>query len=199
MQLASLLLSVLAVTGGAAAGGVGAGLSTRLAGKFFRVRAPRPALIMMRLLGAGAGGLAVWLWVFGTGGGGWGAGGGSVFGGKGAGEGEKTFIATTKSRQAVPSATTTAASDTLRVIMLGGERVKDQRFYRIEGEAEPKTFVELKQDIKARQQAAKLKTIEIVVYEDSVARDHPTVRDLSDWAGQNGMAAILALRVGDAP
>lgn len=201
MHLDSLVLSVLAVAGGAAAGAAGAGMSTRLAGRYFATRVPRPALLLSRLLGGGAAGLAVWLWVFGTGGNGWGpGGGGALFGGKGAGDEGKSEQISTTGREPLVRSTAPANSDTLRVIMLGGERVKDGRFYQVEGESKPKTFAELKEDIKAKQRAGRLRTIEIVIYEDSVARNHPSVRELSDWASENSIPTIIPdSREGNAP
>ena len=200
--MTSLLINLLAVAGGAAAGAAGTDVSARVAGRFFALRrVPRPALYVLRALGAGAVGLAVWMWVFGTGAGGWGpGGGGSVFGGKGAGDAGNQPVGVTSKQPVTAQPAASSQGDRMTVIMLGGDRVKDQRFYRVEGEREAKTLDELKDEIKTRQKSGKLKTIEILVYEDSVARNHATVRELNDWAWQNGLTAIIPpSRAGNAP
>src|SRR5262245_7662100 len=68
-DIGMLLLKWLAVIGGAALGGLLSGLLLQLLGRALFHRAiPKPALKLVRLLGAVALGLLVWFWVFGAGG-----------------------------------------------------------------------------------------------------------------------------------
>ena len=93
-------------------------------------------------------------------------------------------------------------SDALRVVMLGGDRVASQHFYLLEGDKEPRTLRDLQKAIQARQDEKdrpSLKSIEIVIYEDSVAQDHPAVRDLEKWARQNDLGVTLSKPRGTLP
>jgi hypothetical protein len=159
-------------------------------------------LVVVELLGGVALGWAVFLWVSGSGG--WGPGQGGLLGlGGGAGTGEKAK-ATVKGMEETPAKKEAPAQPaalptkpglgTLRIDMLGGARVKDERFYLLEGRPGPVTFDELRQAILDRQEAkgqALLQGIEIVIYENSVAQDHPAVRNLEKWAREHDLAVTL--------
>jgi hypothetical protein len=201
MDLGILVLKYLAVAGGAAVGGFGCGGLLRLLARMtVRHPVPRPMKLTVQLLGAVACALLVWKLAFGPGGSGWG--GGEGFGlGSGSGNGQATtskaeplFTPDTKRTPEPIPQPSPAAGEILRIEMLGGERVRQERFYLVEGDREPKTLAELRQTLKARQgDKAKppLKGIEIVIYENSVAQNHPAVRDLERWARQNDLAVTL--------
>ncbi len=202
LDLGLQILKLLAVVGGAAVGGVGSGW---LLGVFAKVVVHRPvpprASRVVKGLGAVALGWAVWLWVYGPGGSGWGLGGG--LGGLGSGGESGANMSTTAasrktpeaSKKEAPSVERVAGGETLRVEMLGGTRVHEERFYRLEGETEPRTLRELHQAITERAQQktrTPVKRLEIVIYANSVNKDHPAVRDLEKWARENDLTPILS-------
>jgi len=208
------ILKVLAVAGGAAVGWLGSGLLLRLLVRLSLHRStPRTVLIPVRALGALALGLAVSMWAFSSGGagpglGGWfgsGQGGGQPSVAKGE-PGPSTEAPATHDaappKPAAPEQPPASAEDTLRIKILGGAQVKAERFYRIEGETDPRTLTELRKAIQARRQEAgkpPLKGIVILVYSSSVARDHPAVRNLETWAKENGLSITFPSTNGAAP
>jgi hypothetical protein len=193
-EMLPLLVRLLAVAGGAAMGWLAIGFLVSLFRRFLGVSpVPRPPLLVARSLGAVAAGWVIWLWVFGHGGLGIGGPGGSGIGGApGSGKG---------TGQEQPRPTQPGSVDrahTLTVVMLGGHRVQDDRFYKILGENEPRTLSDLKEILKKRQ-ASDLRKIEIVIYEDSVAKNHPAVTGLQDWAEQHNLQVSKASLKGEAP
>src|SRR5579871_234553 len=105
-------------------------------------------------------------------------------------------------RPPVPEPPLAQASDTLRIEILGGARVKDERFYLLEGEKEPRTLTELRKIIQARRQEPDkppLRGIVILIYAASVARDHPAVKTLVKWAEGNGLSVTFPPPDGAAP
>jgi hypothetical protein len=200
MDLDLLLIKLLAVAGGAALGAGAIGAAIRiLAKRLGNRKVPGPVNLLLRGLAAMAVALGVWLWVFGLGGPGWlRGGGGSLFGrmgGQGDGAGPRAPAGRTE-KQADPTAA--AQKDSLRVIMLGGKRVADGRFYVLEG-GNAQDLRGTKQLVKERQRNSGVKGIEIIIYENSVARGHPAVRDLEDWAKQNDLQVSLSAVPGEAP
>ncbi len=188
------LVKLLAVVGGAALGALVVGLVLRFCGWWLGGgKAPRRLVWLLRALGGVAGGWLVWLMVMGPGGFGLLGGGGSLFGGRGTGQESgrqlpappthSTEPATTAPAPAVP-----AGAATVSVTMLGGKRVVGGRFYLLEGTPEPLTLDELKQAIKERRrQNPAIRVIEIKIYQDSVSSNHPAVKDLEQWAMDNGL------------
>jgi hypothetical protein len=88
---------------------------------------------------------------------------------------------------------------TLRVEMLGGDRVMEERFYLIEGEKEARNLADLRKAIRLRledKDKPALKSIELVIYENSVAPDHQAVRDLEKCARQNDLGVSLSKPAG---
>jgi hypothetical protein len=93
-----------------------------------------------------------------------------------------------------------AGPEVMRIEMLGGQRVQEQRFYVSEGQTAPQTLAELRQAIDDRQKRTPpLKGIEIVIYENSVARDHPAVRDLERWAREHDLAVTVSFPKREGP
>ena len=82
--------------------------------------------------------------------------------------------------------------------MLGGDRVREGRFYRVEGEQQARTLAELRDTIEALRQPdqAPLKGIELVIFPDSVAQDHPAVQEIEKWAKRNGLEVALTFPKG---
>lgn len=182
------LVKLLAVVGGFAVGALAVGLVIRLCGWWLGTdKAPRRLGIVVRVLGGVVGSWLVWLLVSGPAGSGLLGGGGSLFGerGKGAGSARDTSRQTEKATARETS--NAAGSHTISVVMLGGLRVVDSRFYQLEGTKEPMTFDELKKAIQERRDRdSALRIIEIKIYQNSVASNHPVVKDLEVWAMNHG-------------
>jgi hypothetical protein len=186
-------IRLLAVVGGAALGAGALGAAVRFVGKRLGAREgpPRRLFALVRLLAAVAAGWVVWLFVFGTGGprlggpGGFGSGGGT---GPPAAEGPAP----------APQRAAATRDQNLVVIMRGGDRLEDGRFYRVEGESAARTLGELKELIRKRQ-AEGLSEIEIRVYDTSVASGHAAVADLRDWADRHELRVTVQPFKGDAP
>lgn len=206
-NLGETVVKFLAVAGGAAVGALVFGGLVQLLGRMIAHRpVPRPALLIVRLLGAAATGLAVWLFVFGSGGGGLG-GGGWGFGGSG-GTGGETGTGTTgkdsppvSQRDKPPTTPAAQPEEVLRVEMLGGKRYKgDERFYLAEGENGPLQLFEVRKLIEQRRQKSSVKVIEIVIRnEGSVAESHPAVKLLKQLASDQELAVKVTTTPGEAP
>lgn len=145
--------------------------------------------------GAAIGGLIMWFAVGHSGGGGFGLGGGGTKD-KGPGDGavqkdskdhKDTKGETEKDRNVKPGETTAT------VIVLGGERVKEQRFY-VLGRDMPRTLKDLEAVLQEQKSKnAALKELEIVLYSNSVARDSEAVTELEEWARGHGLTTKLKL------
>ncbi|HLJ95769.1 MAG TPA: hypothetical protein VKU02_21515 [Gemmataceae bacterium] len=212
LDLGMQILKGLAVVGGAAVGWLGCGFLLRLIVWLSLQRStPRKVLVPIRALGGLTLGLAVWVWAFASGGRGPGLGGwfgSGQTGGPSASaptEPGPTSTPATQpetARPPVPEPPLAQASDTLRIEILGGARVKDERFYLLEGEKEPRTLTELRKIIQARRQEPDkppLRGIVILIYAASVARDHPAVKTLVKWAEGNGLSVTFPPPDGAAP
>jgi hypothetical protein len=200
------VLKFLAVVGGVATGGLASGWLLRLLGGMATKRkVPSPALFAVRGLGGAGAGLAVWLWVSGSGGGGPGQGG---FLGPGTSglpttgpEDPNASKSSTPPRLYDPNvskgtpapeapAPGKANPDTVRIELLGGSRVQDGRFYVVEGQKGALSLAELRKWLEQRRGQkgkAPLKSLELVIYQNSVAEDHAAVRDLRNWARENDL------------
>jgi hypothetical protein len=211
-SLGTQVVNVLAVAGGAAVGWVTAGLVTKLLGRLVSRRpVPRPALLLVRLLGAAALGLAVYLVVFGTGGSGWGIGGpGWGIGGNGKpGNHAATQGPTGRESPATPARPSTRenlsppASNTVRVHIipskLYSERM-DQRFYRIEGDSEYRTLPDVAERIEQRRSKdPALNVVEIITFRNSIAEREGLVTKLAQRLQQPGLTVKTYEVAADAP
>jgi hypothetical protein len=190
------VLKVLAVAGGAGAGGLASGLLGQLLSRSLTTQKMHPKLLTgTRLGGAGIGGWLVALWVFG--GGGEGIGGGGGFG-LGAGNGPDTPAATSKDTRRPDSSdrpgTEESSGARLRVEVLGPdtlvkithkERPDRDRCYRVDDPEGARlcTLAEIKDLIKQRRkQWPPLRNLDIVVYKDSPDEGVSYVREFSRWA-----------------
>lgn len=142
-----------------------------------------------RLLGGTALAILVAVVVFGHGQG-W-----TLFGGGGAGaskgngpteqKGEGTGpAAVTPVTATVPTPATTAdAGERVRVTVLGGTDVRDERFYRTDEDPAARTFAELTAALEARRAVGKKFHIELLFTStNTLPRDHPAVTRLTAWA-----------------
>ena len=188
------IMKLLAVAGGGAVGYLLIGGILRLLGRYvFRNKLPAFVHWAVRLAGGVAGALLVWFWLAGAGGGGPGGGGGwGMFGGSGTGPGSGDAALKAK-KEKLSKAGTEKRGAAMEVEMLGGPAVKEERFYKIEGEPEPVTFDEAKRRIADRLiKQPDLKVLRIVVRLESVASDHEAVKQLERWARENGLTPEVA-------
>jgi hypothetical protein len=191
-QLGEWVLRGLAVAGGATVGGFGTGLLMQLIARLTVAKPlPKPAVNVLRILGALVAGCLVWMWVFGSGGPGFGLGGGggrfglggheTGAGGTGAGKNTDSGMETARSDGTDP----TVGPGVLRVEVLGDRPEERERFYRLEN-SESKTRLTMK-ELQARinerkTQAPPLQTLVIVLYLDSPDKDKLQVRELQELA-----------------
>ncbi|HEY1379736.1 MAG TPA: hypothetical protein VGF55_23230, partial [Gemmataceae bacterium] len=207
-DLGQIVVKALAVAGGAA---VGALLTGAIVGLIIRqlFRKPQPPAVrtLVRILGGVAGGLAVAVLLFsGMGGGGWGIGSWGLGTGKGTGDSASARTAATQPDKPSPpepppkSLPTTPESTRVRVIMLGGDLVRNGAAYRVEGERQARTLADVQQVIRRRMAAdPPAKALDILIYENSVARGTAPVDDLELWARQNGLTVNVVTAPGDIP
>lgn len=200
-DLGHVVVNVLAVAGGAAVGAVLASLATGfVVRRIFRRPQPPAARTIVRVLGAAAGGLAVAILLFSGFGTGWGLGGWGLGGGQSKGE-LGSARATASQRETPPNtAPTTPPSHSVRVVMLGGDLVRKAAAYRLDGERRARTLAEVQDVIRKRMAATPpAKALDILVYDNSVARGSAPVEELEQWARQAGLTVTVVAAPGDLP
>jgi hypothetical protein len=182
-----LVAKVIAVLFGVLGGAfVGTMLAPFLVGDSKRRRLP------VVFLCAALGGFALWLAMTRVGGGGGPGPGGPGAGGYAGGTEESSAGSNSTAKKP-------AAATVLRVHLLGGQRVKQDRFYVIDGDP-PRKWEELVEAITSRRKEdPSLKTIDIVIHPDSVDRDNPAVRQLQNWAKENDLTPVLSFPKDKAP
>ncbi len=206
-DLGQIVVKTLAVAGGAA---VGALLTGAIVGLIIRrlFGKPQPPAMrtLVRVLGGLAGSLAVAVLLFGGMGGGWGIGSWGL--GTGKGGGDSASARTTATHPEKPPAPEPAPKSLpppsqdarVRVIMLGGDLVRNGAAYRIEGERQARTLTDVQQVIRQRMAAdPPAKALDIIIHENSVAADTVPVDDLKQWARQNGLTVNVVTAPGDIP
>ena len=189
-------------------GGFCGGILVKVISKLaFKKPASLDKVILARLVGCFGVGLAIWFafgsggWGTGSGSGGLGEGGGKIIGHNSAAEKESSpsgaHQGPESSSPAAPAVV--SAPRSARIEMLGGRRVVQDRFYVIDEKMPALTLAELRQMLMTRknQEIAPIKAIEIVIYEDSVSKDHPAVRDLEQWASANGLRVTISFPPGN--
>ncbi len=79
------------------------------------------------------------------------------------------------------------ADVTLRVTVLGGEDVLNERFYLLDDDRVPKTFSELKSAIAERRSKEKGKVVVAVLFptKNALPREHPAVTQVAKWAAED--------------
>ena len=81
------------------------------------------------------------------------------------------------------------------------KRVQQDRFYVVMDEQlPPQTLAELEQVLlvkKDKDRVDPIQGIEIVIYQDSVDKDHPAVRELQKWAQMNGLRVTISFPPGN--
>jgi hypothetical protein len=197
-QIFWLAVRILAALVGAFLGSLLTGWVVRLTARLvWRRPAPWLVVVVARLAGAVAAGLLIYYFLYpggsggwGLGGGGWGLGGGGT--GKvstGTGTGTPGTTAPEKQRPSM-AATLAAAVDTLTIEMLGGSRYKgEERFYLIQGKPPARTLQEIRDLLQKNPQ--RYRKLEILIYPDSVAVEHPATSRLEDLARQLGLSLSI--------
>jgi hypothetical protein len=206
-QLGQWVLRGLAVAGGATVGGFGTGILTQFVARLTMARPlPKPAVNILRILGALVAGCLVWMWVFGSGGAGFGFGGGGFglggheTGAGGTGRGQNAESA----KEALPINGTdpSAGPEVLRIEVLGDRPEERTHFYRIDGGTSRArlNLEELRGRIRERlTQAPPLKKLVIVLYLDSPDKDKLQVRELQDLALDLKLSPIIVTMDRKAP
>lgn len=195
-DLGLFVVKLLAIVGGVAVGALGCGWFVKLAVRVVTgQKVPQRIVTGFRALGGVTLGFLIWTWVFSAGGeGGIGGSGGGWWpfgqsGGKGAvvqKPGPETSVEPKKEPEPPPEKT-----DVLAIQLLGGARVKEQRFYTLDREP-PRNLPELQRAVEERKQKQPaLGRLDILIYSDSVDRDNPAVTELARWAREQGFQTRL--------
>jgi hypothetical protein len=190
LDVATLVVRLLAVIGGVAAGGLLAGwLVKGLAKSLAFKSAPNSLLRVSRVLGGLIVGLVVAAWVFNLGGaGGIGGSGGDWWPfGQAGGSGTSNVSGSGESRTS-PQAKPDPNAKTFPIHMRGGlEAEKDQRFYSIEGD-QNLTWTELEKVLIERKKDDLSFVIDIMISKGSVDEQSEAVQELKNWAKKNDVA-----------
>jgi hypothetical protein len=200
------LVKLLAVAGGAAIGAGAIGMvARRLTRTVTRRDVPRRPMQALRLLGGVASGWGVWLMVFSPGGSGLFGGGGSLFGEQGSAQtGTRPGAVAVDTATKIDPASKTeppvsAPRGPIRVTLLGGPRVVGERFYVLEGDPQPHTLVEIQKILSQHEQESGDHVLELMIYQNSVARNHAAVGALTRWAEAHGFAVRMPTTNGEIP
>ncbi len=195
VRIAKLLEGALATAGGFLVGYVLVAILGWLIQRYLFKR-PAPAFLhrVCRLLGGLIVAILVAMMVFGGGGG----------EGDGTGDGTGTGKASPTTGTPDPTAPITdvkptkplpPAEDRIRVTMLGGTDVKDERFYLVEVDTTPHTLAEAKALVQQKKDATP-KTLGLEIRfmpRNTLPKDHPAVLQLSRWANDTaGMSVTLS-------
>ncbi len=192
-KVAGYAIKALAVGGGLLVGyALGIGVAWALDRWVFAHKAPPQLKKLCGLLAGVALAILVALIVFGEGGGG-------LFGGGSGGDSKGTPTPTEKGKE--PPAPVTPKEDVkvppkvepkppdpkatpsdVRIAILSGADVRDDKFYVIDPDPAPKTFEELKTVIDARRASAKNEPALVLRYaKEPLSDSHPEMKRLSAW------------------
>lgn len=194
-KLAGLAIKCLAVAGGYLAGYVLAGLAGYALERWvFSRKAPETVKQLVRIIAGLVAAIIVALIVFGEGGGGLGMGGG-----EGRGTGTPSGEGQSKDKQAnqpappdkAPPSVAPVPPDprptelVVRVTILGGSDVQQERFYLIDADRTPRTFAEVRAAVTKLKADDKRKGMLAVLFPPPPNRlplEHPAVTQLVTWA-----------------
>jgi len=191
-RLAGFAIKCLAVGGGFLAGYLLGGLVAYALDRWvFNKKDPDLVKKSVRMVSGLVLAIIVALIVFGEGGGGLGLGGGEGKGtGTPTGEGQKEKTPAPappdKEKQATPVPADTRPNEgTIRVTVLGGTEVANERFYLIDDDRTPKTFAEVRAAVLARKAGDKRRMTLAILFPPPPNRlpiDHGAVTQLVKWA-----------------
>jgi hypothetical protein len=199
-DVAQFIVNCFAVAGGFLVGYTLAGIVTWWIDRtFLRKKTPDIFRQSARVVGGSLLALLIALLVFGRGGGGLGGGLGEDIGsgvsGPNVGPGSDPSSDPIEPPRPTPPEPTTIplTAERMRVTMLGGPDVKDQRFYLIDDDATPRTLAEARLAIQARRDATE-KPVAIEIQfstRHTLPRDHPAVTLLTNWARDAGLTVVF--------
>jgi hypothetical protein len=194
-KLAGLAIKCLAVAGGYLAGYLlGGAIAFALDRWVFAKKAPDAVKKVVRIVCGLVLAIIVAMIVFGEGGGGFGMGGGE---GKGSGtpptdgqSKDKHASQPTPPDKEPPVGPVTPADGrpsevVIRVTILGGTDVQQERFYLIDDDRSPKTFAEVRAVVTRRKASDKRKATLAILFPPPPNRlplEHPAVTQLVNWA-----------------
>lgn len=188
--------NVLAAAGGGVLGAVGTVMLCVVLFKLLHVKkVPRKPVALLSIVGGIAVGWAVWLWVHSS-------------AGYGPGPGGSHFVGTGTNKGSGPTTRDTSLStrkepaDTLRVSIVRSRDYEpdSKRYYLIEGKPPARNLAETLQALKDKQQLNPLlKTVEVVIYQDSSAEALGQVADLQEAARPAGLTVKTHKPGTDAP
>lgn len=202
-RLAKLIEGTLATAGGFLLGYLLIAIIGWLIDKYLLKRkSPEFLHKVCRLIGGLIVAILVALMVFGGGGGegdgmGDGAGNGKASPTQGT-QGPIEPSPTTDSK-AIPSNLASKVEERIRVTILGGSDVQNQKFYLLDDATDPLAFADLKSAIQKRKESTS-KTLGIEIYFNSrnaLPKDHPAVTQLVRWA--NDLAGLTVAFPVEAP
>ncbi|MCZ2342002.1 MAG: hypothetical protein LC104_09430 [Bacteroidales bacterium] len=208
-RFAQLIVNVLAIGGGFFIGQILSGLAAWLLDRWLTGgRSPLGLHRTIRYVGGATLAVLVALIVFGHGEG-W-----TLFGG--GGSGAQNQAAGEQSANGTPPPVTTATppptspmpetepilaprvvlptqANQVQVLMLGGEDVRNQRFYLLDSETTPKTLTEVRSFLMQRKSASKSDLGLLIRFPATniLPRTHPAVVMLSQWAQDHGIAVTF--------
>lgn len=200
-NLGAFVVNILAVAGGFLIGYVLMYYGLPWLLKMATARLIQVPKWLRSILSLVAGVIVAWLvalLVFGTGGTGWWPGGGGGFPGGGGGGTSKNGGPT--ARETAPEKGTgrenggPAEDQTLRVEVLnwaGEQPILDTRRYRIVGEQDLKTMLEIEELVDRQSRDGRLKRLEIVIYLNSPDKDTQPVQDLQNLAKRKGLTPAV--------
>ncbi len=194
-RVVQLVVNCLAVAGGFLAGYLLTWFVTWLLDRWLTGnKSPHQLHLAARIIGGLALAVLVALFVFGSGGGGEGDGTGGTPGddktGQTGGGGNPTVPTSNDPKPPVTVTENPAPPEQrVRVTLLGGEDVRDERFYLVDGDRTPKAFGEVVAAVNAKK-AATMKPVGVEVRfapRNAPAQDHAAVLRLTRWAQANGV------------
>jgi hypothetical protein len=193
-NVAQFLVNCLAVGGGFLVGFVLSWVFTWWFDRtFLRQRTPEIFHRAARVLGGLVVAILVALLVFGKGGGGLGGGQGEGVGSGVAANTDPDPSATPGKVPPVKPRDTPPPEARIRVTLLGGPDVKDQRFYLLDDDPTPRTFAEARAAIQAKKDATpKGVAVEVrFAPRNTLPQDHPAVTRLANWASDAGLTVMF--------
>ena len=194
-RIAALVMNFLAVGGGFMVGYIVTTVTAFFLDRWLtRGRSPEGLHKTVRMVGGVCGAILVALLVFGSG-----SGGTSDGPGKGDGTTEKTGSSgnpTTVSTEAKPITPPTvpetkAIDDTMKITVLSGADVKDEKFYLIEKDRTPRSLEEVKTAVVSRKTSSTKSLAVEILLNPRTDRNNSGVLDLESWARDAGMRVIL--------
>ncbi|HEY2786188.1 MAG TPA: hypothetical protein VGJ05_14570 [Fimbriiglobus sp.] len=198
-KVAQFAVNSLAVVGGFFAGWVLFGFIAWALDRYaFLKKSPQGVKRVIRLVGGILVAILVALIVFGHGQG-WTLFGGGMPGDDNGGNPNPATETTSKEQKKPESSPTPAknlppAEATEKVTMLGGDDVKNEKFYLLDGDPAAKTFAQVTASLRAKKDglAGKRLAVEIRFPEANVLpRDHPAVIRLARWANEAGITVTF--------